>query len=549
MDLQTFARRNPARFRAGLAALAAERGVDIDVLAREVAADWRALARPGQRWTIGHERTTLLMLGRGTGKTRTGGEALADFGRRPDLCSGHAFVAARDRGEIHNTCLGRANDSGLWPVCRRLGMNPGTGPRSNPRLRPQDRLVTFRSPRGRTDDSGLVIRLLSADEPGQFHGGECGFGWVDELRTWRKNDDLEGAWAQIPFVLRLDPQRLLITSTPGVRAQRVMRALLLEAEQPRCRKCSRPGVPFRLPPQSARRVHPDYSLRTTDPAPRACPRCGDLVTAAARVLTGSSDDNLANLSAGMREALDDLEAADPVLARLQRHGDLSALDDRTTQLWHPALWTSLRVVVTPRPRETWETTVKRQLDVGMVVVSVDPSGIDEEAKRSNSKVGLVALGGLDDGRTAVLESRTGHHLVDRWPEQAADMAAAWGAEVVAYEQNYGGGQGKRLVREALARVGHRVELAGFSARGSKAARARELRVGYRSDPVVHVVRSLDDNRLEPYERALEEYDPADRRRSDEVDAAGHGRRLLRERTGGRQRSSYADAARTLGLIT
>lgn len=174
-----------------------QRGEFLDTLPRAMAKriryTWELWARPLQLWRPGPETFTIYSGGRGTGKTRTGMEAVRYVERHPELCAGVIGIAGRTANDVNRTLI--HGDSGL------MSCYP---PRERPRHWKSDKIIEWKS--------GVIARLFSGEEPDSFRGPNIGFLLCDEFAHWSK---LEESWAAAQYVLRLgEHARCLITTTP-----------------------------------------------------------------------------------------------------------------------------------------------------------------------------------------------------------------------------------------------------------------------------------------------------------------------------------------------
>ena len=140
----------------------------------------------GEWWNI-----WLMLAGRGAGKTRAATETLLEWAW--DMPGTRWLVSAPTSGDIRGTCF--EGDSGLLNVCP-----PSLIEDYNKALH-ELRLI-----------NGSFIKGIPASEPERFRGGQWHGAWLDELAAY---DDLQAAWDQIQFAVRLGQRtRIIATTTP-----------------------------------------------------------------------------------------------------------------------------------------------------------------------------------------------------------------------------------------------------------------------------------------------------------------------------------------------
>ena len=162
--------------------------------------EWRLWARPNQIEPEGTHRFSLLLAGRGFGKTRAGVEWV-----RENIESGRAsraIVVAPTAGDCRDTIV--EGPSGFLAVCP---------PWDRPQYEPSKRRLTWKS--------GATVGLYSAEEPDRLRGVNCDLMLADELAAWTRPD----TWDMAMFALRIGSNpRAMITTTP--RPTRLIRDLI-----------------------------------------------------------------------------------------------------------------------------------------------------------------------------------------------------------------------------------------------------------------------------------------------------------------------------------
>ena len=155
---------------------------------------WRLQARPEQLPPDGAWRTWYVVGGRGSGKTRTGAETLADWiGAYPGQ---EWAVVAPTFGAAKEPCV-ESGTSGLlkWlgPLVKNYNRSEG---------------VLF------LEDGGKVFMDGANDGAERIQGKNLAGAWCDEVGLWEA-----GGWSQawnesINFAVRFEPGRIIATGTP-----------------------------------------------------------------------------------------------------------------------------------------------------------------------------------------------------------------------------------------------------------------------------------------------------------------------------------------------
>lgn len=154
--------------------------------------DWTQQARPDQIPPSGEWRTWYVRGARGSGKTRTGAETLANWIKNSP--PGDWAIVAPTDGDARDTCLlGR---SGLLKI---LG--------NNARYNKSKNHVELKR--------GGIIYLDGADDGAyRVQGKNLRGAWCDEVGLWHRMY-AETAWDEsIQFAVRLNPGKIVATGTP-----------------------------------------------------------------------------------------------------------------------------------------------------------------------------------------------------------------------------------------------------------------------------------------------------------------------------------------------
>jgi phage terminase large subunit-like protein len=156
--------------------------------------DWRSTARPEQLMPPGNNWTIWLYLGgRGTGKTKSGAEAVreeVDSGR----CRRVALIAPTASDARKVMLEGPAGLLTIYPEAQEPLYQ----------YHPTRREIRFRN--------GAIASLYSAEEPDRLRGPQHDLIWADELAAW---PDAQQVWDMAMFGLRVGKHpRAIITTTP-----------------------------------------------------------------------------------------------------------------------------------------------------------------------------------------------------------------------------------------------------------------------------------------------------------------------------------------------
>lgn len=159
---------------------------------------WLLTARDPQLPPIGGKwRIWWLRSGRGTGKTRTGGEWVAHQARNFPGSRWH--VIAPTQADVRDTCF--EGESGLLNIL---------APDEIARYNKSELLLVL--------TNGSRIKGFSSEKPDRLRGPQCHGGWLEEVSSWT---NAESTLDMFEFGLRLNlwdqentPPRMVITSTP-----------------------------------------------------------------------------------------------------------------------------------------------------------------------------------------------------------------------------------------------------------------------------------------------------------------------------------------------
>ncbi len=263
--------------------------------------------------------------------------------------------------------------------------------------------------------NGSTATLYSAEEPNRLRGPQHHWALADELAAWAYVDEV---WDMLMMTMRLGERpRVVISTTP--RPLPIIRRLMKD-----------PG---------------------------------------ARVTTGSTYDNSANLSAAFIEAIKSRYDG----TRLgQQEIYARVLDDVEGALWSHGLIDQHRRDMPP--------TLKR------LVVAVDPSG---SAKRTADEAGIVVAGigdcpclGRVETHAFVLEDKTGRYSPRDMGTTAIAEYYKWKCDRLIGEDNFGG----KLIEDVIHLIDPRVSYRAVHASRGKLVRAEPIAALYEQGKVHHV---------------------------------------------------------------
>lgn len=176
---------------------------------------WLATARPEQLPPPGDWLTWLILAGRGWGKSKTGGETLAQWMR--DLPGSRGALVGQTAADARDVML--EGDSGLLRALAPSELRGGTYDSAYNRSLGELHLAC-----------GGKFKAYSAEKPRQLRGPQHHFAWCDEPASWQ--DAHRGAgedttYSNLQFGLRLGPHpRQVVTGTP--RPVRLIREILAD---------------------------------------------------------------------------------------------------------------------------------------------------------------------------------------------------------------------------------------------------------------------------------------------------------------------------------
>jgi phage terminase large subunit-like protein len=320
----------------------------------------------------------LILAGRGWGKTRTGAETVADWAREHPGC--RIALIAITFADGRDTMV--EGESGLLAVLDPAELRGGAVDSAWNRSLGELFLA-----------NGSRFKIYSSERPRQMRGPQHHFAWGDELASWIdawKGPAKDTTWSNLLFGLRLPAApnwpadyapRCIVTTTPKpVALLRVAKSVL------------------------AREPHKAGLLQRDDTV----------------VTTGTTTDNLANLSATFKKVI-----VDPLMGTTLGRQELEAqiLDDVEGALVsHETLDRGRRLIgEVPHLLQT--------------VVSVDPA---ETANDTSDETGIVVVGADATGDGWVADDRSDRMTPDQWGRTVWEAVIDHGATAVVVEDNAGG---------------------------------------------------------------------------------------------------------------
>lgn len=165
--------------------------------------EWEAVARPNQLTPPGDWFVWYLQAGRGFGKTRTGAEDMAHYGRTHP--NSRIALVAETFADGRDTMV--EGESGILACLDDAELRGGSRDRAWNRSMGELFLA-----------NGTKYKVYSSEKPGQLRGPQHHRAWCDELAKFRdahKGTAEDTTWSNLLFGLRLgDDPRVVVTTTP-----------------------------------------------------------------------------------------------------------------------------------------------------------------------------------------------------------------------------------------------------------------------------------------------------------------------------------------------
>lgn len=271
--------------------------------------------------------------------------------------------------------------------------------------------------------NGVIATTFSAEEPDRLNGPNHHAAWCDEIGIWKYAQD---TWDMLMFGLRLGKRSIsMITSTP--KPTKIVRNLVKDR-----------GVYY----------DPETGLKSNDLTGK------DVI-----VTTGSTYENLDNLSANFR---------DEIIRKYKgtRLGDqelfAKLLEDVEGALWKMDLIEKSRA--------------RNHPDLVRIVVAVDPSG------GGGDEQGIIVVGKGVDGEAYVIDDQSCQLSPDGWGRRAVNAYHHHKADLLVAESNYGGD----MVESTIKTVDKSINFKKLHASRGKMVRAEPVAALYEQDRVHHV---------------------------------------------------------------
>lgn len=157
--------------------------------------EWDIWARDNQRLPKESFFAWVIIAGRGSGKTRTGAEAVKTWAKeaRDAKKPIRIHILGQNSGDNRDTLV--EGESGILAV---------SSPDFYPLYEPSKRRLTW--------PDGTIGLLFAGDEPDQLRGPQCHKAWVDELAKFKYPQE---SWDNLELGLRLgDNPQVIVTTTP-----------------------------------------------------------------------------------------------------------------------------------------------------------------------------------------------------------------------------------------------------------------------------------------------------------------------------------------------
>jgi len=381
-----------------------DRRTEAEALLTELSRRWHLVARPTQLQPPGDWWTHwFISAGRGFGKTRAGSEWVRQLVESGDY--GRIALVAPTAADARDTMV--EGISGILSLNWRK--------EHIPKYYPSKRRVVFAN--------GVIATTFSAEEPDRLNGPNHHAAWCDEIGIWKYAQD---TWDMLMFGLRLGKRSIsMITSTP--KPTKIVRNLVKDR-----------GVYY----------DPETGLKSNDLTGK------DVI-----VTTGSTYENLDNLSANFR---------DEIIRKYKgtRLGDqelfAKLLEDVEGALWKMDLIEKSRA--------------RNHPDLVRIVVAVDPSG------GGGDEQGIIVVGKGVDGEAYVIDDQSCQLSPDGWGRRAVNAYHHHKADLLVAESNYGGD----MVESTIKTVDKSINFKKLHASRGKMVRAEPVAALYEQDRVHHV---------------------------------------------------------------
>lgn len=365
--------------------------------------NWSIHARENQKWPPGDWSTFLFLAGRGSGKTRSGAEAI----REGVIKYGYSAVGliAPTAADARDTMIDGKGGSSLLEVSPRA-----------------EGLVYYPTKRKLVWANGAVGNAYSAEEPERLRGPQSDLLWMDELASWRY---LQETLDMAAFGHRLGKlPRRIITTTPK--------------PNPILVDMVRSAIPYEEYVKSPK----DFPNATV-------------------ITRGSTMDNAANLAPQFLEELR-RKYEGTRLGRQEIYAEI--LDDNPNALFRQDFidlnrveWESglmrrgHEVEFRYRMSQGADRPQKFKTVLSEIVVAIDPA---MSTDKSSNETGMMVVAVDRNRHLYLLEDGSGMMSPNEWGKRAVRLVDKYDADGVVAEVNQGGDLVENVIRAAEKDLDH-----------------------------------------------------------------------------------------------
>ncbi len=397
--------------------------------------------RPEQREPTGDWDDWLYLGGRGTGKTRSAAELVAE--KMATRTRWRVCILAPTYADARDTCV--EGESGLIAVFDTWGWLEGPKGTGD---------YTWNRSLGelKVHSTGARAKLFSAEKPARLRGPQHHFAWVEELAQVVR--DAPDAWDMMKFGLRLGRHPQCVATTTPLPLH-LLKELLVD---PRC--------------VTSRGTTDDNAANLAGATLRALHKKYDGTRLGRQELGGDLLDDIPG--ALWKRAWFDLERIP--LAELPPDFPLLIPDHAD-----------------PEDAERIRTTARVYLSLHLlgitlakIVIGIDPAVTSSE---DSDETGLVVVGKADNGRLYVLEDRSLRETPGTVMDTVIETFDRWGANSVIVEVNNGGDYIPGMLDAQLEIAGRRpgsIPCESVRAKKGKRVRAEPASALYEKRNVQHV---------------------------------------------------------------
>lgn len=402
-----------------------------------------AACRPEQREPAGNWDDWLFLAGRGSGKTRSAAELVAE--KIATSIRWRVAVLAPTYADARDTCI--EGESGLIAVFDRWGWEEGIRGAGD---------YTWNRSLGelKIHTTGARVKLFSAEKPARLRGPQHHFAWVEELAQVVR--DAPDAWDMLKFGLRLGRHpRTVATTTPL--PLKLIKQLLVDPNCATSRGTTDTNA-ANLPPVTLKALHQKY----------------DGTRLGRQELGGELLDDIPG-ALWKRSWLD--------LRRIPLVGPPVnvAIPDGADSDYADRLRATARVLA---------TLAAHGIVLVQIVIGIDPAvSTGEDA----DETGLIVAGKATNGRLYVLEDFSMRESPGTVMTSVMEAYGRWRANSVIIEVNNGGEYIPAMLDAQLQIAGRRpgsIDYQTVHAKKGKRARAEPVSALYEKG-VVHHVGQLD----------------------------------------------------------